>query len=508
MAFDVLFNFLGSVERLRKDLSDAKKELFSVVATAEEANRQLVASANKASADEVAARRAAYAQLANLEKTQNRLIEERAALESKFRKDFVNSVGDQRGMQQSLNKALKEFDNKSQIDQINRATNSQRQVVEAFDQGTAAVSRQARAARQAAEQQVTTDRAKIKNLVEQNRLTQENISKEVLRRQTFASAGLSLLQSGIPGAGLIGAPLTAFGFQGPQGAAFSIAAEAMVGIVKGASALVGLVKSITVGAFEFSQQLQLSRIAMAGIIAQTTVLADSHGNILPDQEKFNAALEISKKLQTDLLAIVLRTNVTFKEAQLATQAGMGFLLGRGVDPTDAMNVIVRLTSLAKGLGIEGARAAFQIRSALTGTRSQLTALLSASGFNVKELFKNFSGKELSDKMLEATKFLAQGIDKTTDLLKTQIENIGDIFNTVIAQAFEPAGLRAGNVLKNLGLIFTTTGGQFTDVSNRIRSAFQGMFNALEAGFEKIFTPENVLGQSAWSSRRLPGRVLL
>jgi hypothetical protein len=207
-------------------------------------------------------------------------------------------------------------------------------------------------------------------------------------------------------------------------------------------------------------------------------------------EKFTASQRIAMQMQQDLIGMIIRTNITYQEAQQAIQTGLGFLLARNVAPRQAQEIIITLTALAKNLGFEGARAAQQVRSAFTGTRSVLLNMLQSLGLTRKEL-STLSGDEFTAKMQNRLQFLRETVLQSSTLLKTQFENVGDVIKYILGMAFEDAQRRAGRSLNAIVSYFFDSSNKLTAEGERVKNAFGELFSSISGVLEKLAQP-NVL----------------
>lgn len=487
--FDVLVNLFSNIDKLKADIADIKQDTASLTADQLKAARQL--EDEQLRLDKLQqANAATIRKLRQDEIDQSKELAKQEAIVQAKRDDYAkkNLSG---GAAAAANLKLLQLEQALVVPEQAKLAVIQSQKA-AIEANVAAL----RVQEAQAQADYTAEKRRLQDLISLKKkdsvAAQTQVQETTAARQKLAGAGFALASSGIPGAEAVGTGLLAFSFGGPVAAGLAVSANLIAEMVKDFGSLVGLFKTITTTAFEFSQELETSKVAIASVIASSAILQDSNtGQRLKGQEAFNASLRIAGDLQEQLLAKVLKTNITYEEGNKAVQSSLGFLTARGINANDALEIIVRLTAAAKNLGIEGERAAFQVRSVVSGisSRSQLAGLLSAST-DLKRL-TGLQGDEAAAAWLRATSQIARGVELTASQLKVQIENVGDVIKLILGKAFSESFVGAGAELGDFIGIFLTETGKLTARGQELKNTFKDFFDQLRAVGETVLTSDNL-----------------
>lgn len=490
MAFDVLVNLLTNLDNIRKDIATIKQDSANLTDQQIQKARSVEDEQEVFSQRRIAQQRA-YQATRDQEIAQQKVIAAQDAAIQAKRDQYAKanlqgaalaSATAYINKQEAILKveAAKLAPIEANLIQIENTTR-------AIDIQSAALDRQFKLQTRGFQDSIRANKQQIAQLQNQQQTTQSS-------RQKFAGVGLALaggVGGAIPGAQAAGSLIASFAFGGPEAAAITGIGLAVGGIVTGLTDAVGLLKDATIAAFDFSQKIELGRLSTAGLLATSSRIVDGNGKSLQGQDKFNAALEISASLQQKLLALTNKTNITFEEGNLALQSSLGLLTSRGVNENDALQIIVRLTAAAKSLGLEGAKAAQQVNSLLSGqtTRSRLAQALKG-GVDLNQI-SGLSGDQLGKSLLDATSQIDRAVQGTSSLLKTGFENIRDNVLTILAKSFDDVFKGAGEDINNILNNLIDGEGKLTKIGEELKQAFQGLFAQLLAIGKQVFTVDNL-----------------
>ena len=494
MAFQVLIDLITNVGKLQADIASIKqntaeltqqqvraaRDLETQQAGIDDKRRVATAAAQQSVRNEVAAKKQIVAINEEIAQTQAKISELMGADASAFSSQI-------RFLQEKLTLQRSGLAGEKQaLEAAKLVTEQYKTQVLTLKEEARDIAANARGDRNKLQDQVFANQNRIRGIQEQAIQAQRT-------QRGAAGLGFALQQTGIGPLQAIATPLIATGLGGPEAGALALVGQAVGAIASGISSWVGFLKEATVTAFEFSQQMELSKIATAGVLAQSSRIVDGQGNVLEGQAKFNAALEISSELQQSLLEKVLKTNITYEEGNLAVQSSIGFLTARGVQANDALEIIVRLTAAAKAAGLDGAKAAQQVRSVLAGVqdRSILAKLVSQGGkVDIKQL-ANLEGEQATIAYLRVTDQLARGVKATTDNFKTQLVNVADSIKFILGKAFSESFTNAGKEIGKLTDTLFTKDNKLGTGGQAIKDAFKALFDQLYALSKTIFTTENL-----------------
>jgi len=124
--------------------------------------------------------------------------------------------------------------------------------------------------------------------------------------------------------------------------------------------------------------MQQSRLGMAALVSGLGEITDQNDKVLQGQDRWNASLQISEKLQERLKIAALATSANYKDLVQVMQEGLGPMLGAGIaDPTKIVNFVQAIAQTGGALGIPGDRLGQEIRALIQGEKGPDNQLANA-----------------------------------------------------------------------------------------------------------------------------------
>lgn len=196
--------------------------------------------------------------------------------------------------------------------------------------------------------------------------------------------------------------------------------------------------------FDFFLMLEKQRTGLAAVISQTHDMSVDGVAITDNAERYNAALNIAKELQGQILNIANASMLTLEEINEVSMQGIALLSARKISLNQQVPLLAKILSAEKAIGVQQQQLFIEMRQLLQGDlyRGMLARqLVQAGKISVKEL-RELQGEKLVEVLTKALyEFEYAGLrhmktiqgrwEVFTDTMKFQFAGIFD--NTAIKE---------------------------------------------------------------------------
>ncbi|MDR2892972.1 MAG: hypothetical protein LBV80_07810 [Deltaproteobacteria bacterium] len=147
----------------------------------------------------------------------------------------------------------------------------------------------------------------------------------------------------------------------------------------------GAMSAINAG-FGYNEMLQSAQIGIASVLTQTQKIEDSQGRLLDGQEKFNAAMSISKDVAKSVDAATMRAAASYEQLLSALQTSLAPAAGMNKSWEETLGLVSTMSNAMSALGADLNGLDREMARWMTGrdfTNSQIARTLNISAADVK-----------------------------------------------------------------------------------------------------------------------------
>ena len=228
-----------------------------------------------------------------------------------------------------------------------------------------------------------------------------------------------------------------------------------------ANKITSLLKNTVTEAIAFNIELSNARLGLAAVVLQSHDLYENQKLITNEQERFVKVMGIAKNMQKDILAVSMRSMVSFSELNDVLMQGSALLSSRGIKLEDQNELINQMLTAQKSIGVLQQQQFIEMRQLLAGDmrRGQLAIQLVQAGKITVQQLRTLRGDELASALKSAmAEFQIAGV-MYLNTIKGKWEQLRDTIKFTMAEAVDSQGIMdsiAGILQKVYDLFFTTT----------------------------------------------------
>jgi hypothetical protein len=238
--------------------------------------------------------------------------------------------------------------------------------------------------------------------------------------------------------------------------------------------------------FAFNDQLERSRIGLAGIISSAAQVRDVQGEIVTGAEAYTIALGEASKQQKQLQRDALLTTATYEELLRAFQIATGPGLGAGLNLNQIRQFSVLISQAASAIDLPQNQLSEEIRALLTAnirpTTTRIAQVLSITNEDVRRAREAGTLFEFLRSRLEGFSLAAEDAARTLSGSFTRIRGAFELIAGEAAQgSFGTLRTILNDIFDTLLVIERDASGAITSVapSPQVVAAFRAVFDAID-----------------------------
>ena len=221
-------------------------------------------------------------------------------------------------------------------------------------------------------------------------------------------------------------------------------------VSQGIQAISNAITSMPSAAFDFSKNLEVSQVGMAGILGSMTAINGQ-------QLDYNRALQISSEYIKKLNDDALRTAATSQELVQVFQALLAPGLGAKMTLEEIRQLTVVGTNAVKSMGLDATQVVQELRDLVAGGITPASSTLASSlGLKDSDIAKAKASSEgLFKFLMDRLQGFKASSDAFSDTLQGRMDTLKEGATRVAAEGLEPLITASKAALGELSALFTT-----------------------------------------------------
>jgi len=189
---------------------------------------------------------------------------------------------------------------------------------------------------------------------------------------------------------------------------------------------------------EYQKTIENARIGMAGILSSVAEIRDASGKVLQGQEKWNAALQVSQRIISQLQQENLKTTATFEELLETYRALLGPGMAAGLNVEQIMKLTTVGVNAVKALGLEGRQLVQELRDLVQGgIQPSSSTLATALGITDEDIKRWKEAGTLFQNLMERLRGFQMAANELQGTLSGLLSNLTDIVGQVMQEGTSP-----------------------------------------------------------------------
>ena len=261
---------------------------------------------------------------------------------------------------------------------------------------------------------------------------------------------------------------------------------------------------------EYQKTIENTRIGMAGILSSVAEIRDASGKVLQGQEKWNAALQVSQRIISQLQQENLKTTATFEELLETYRALLGPGMAAGLNVEQIMKLTTVGVNAVKALGLEGRQLVQELRDLVQGgIQPSSSTLATALGITDEDIKRWKEAGTLFQNLMERLRGFQMAANELQGTLSGLLSNLTDIVGQVMQEGTSPLFVaikeEINSLIEKLAIVKRNAHGAIESITprpeviERLRQISREVVNIARAGAQ--------LGKTAWEHRVLLEEVL-
>ena len=238
-----------------------------------------------------------------------------------------------------------------------------------------------------------------------------------------------------------------------------------LGVIAGTAGLGVAAKHV----YDYSESLEGTEIAIAGLLFANTKYTDSLGKVVDSNTAFQAASAEATALMQVLQRESLKTAATVPQIADAFAIVFGALRQAGVqaDNNAIVQLTTRLTQAANAMKIPMDQIRQEIKSLLTGQISSDSELAQRLGLDNASVKRMQANGTLISELLGRTAAYAKAAEAQANTFGGKLVNTVEIVTSTLARAFQPLKEQGKGVLDDIFGFFVANGDKIVSFVHRV-----------------------------------------